>query len=728
MHKSNELYANVRSAELKISNTGDGESIRTVLATEEPAIVFDYYSFAPIREVLLMSGVQLPESKQVPMLDSHMRGSSKNVIGSMRNLRVEETELVSDSVFSSANKEEEQKVKERHITDVSVGYRISEADSIRLESGQDVDIDGKRYTNDYSDGYDLVIRKTWRPDEGSIVPIGADERAKFRSMYIPDMVTPLEASAHKNRSDINHNKKDNDMPNENKNGHNAPESDASQREAHQREIEEAKREALEQGKRAEQERCINIRESVSIANLPEEKKDELIRGYIDNGKTIEEVRKDLYKQVQDSVDHSSVPNVKITAEQREKFHRGVVEMFAVQAGIATKEEQENIRKSTIPHSLKGIARECLMNSDPANVRKYATMDGDELFRESVKLANDECTGRRESVNLGTGQLSSILMDAQNKVMGTAFDGFDSTWSQWCGTGSASDFKTINIISSSTFSDVREILDGDAAYKGTLGDKYETASMSTYGNGVVIGRKVFVNDDLGMINDIMQKMGQAHARGVEELVYKTWVGTALAGPQMTETDGNGDTRYLFEDDANSSAETECNMLTSTGTLDEPALRTARARLRKLAVLSADDNGMSKTRYTGLQPRYYLAGIENEETDIRYFSSTTLVMNTVADDMANVSTAKRGITPIFSPTLQYYLDDSSYGNASNAFYIIADQNTGYTACRVYFLNGQQRPTLRRREMAAGEPLGIVFDGYFDYGVATPEWRAAVCSDGK
>ena len=62
-------------------NEGD-RSVEAVGATEDPVEVFDW-SMGVVHEVLLMSGIEMPNNRQIPLLDSHSRWSisSKPNIG-----------------------------------------------------------------------------------------------------------------------------------------------------------------------------------------------------------------------------------------------------------------------------------------------------------------------------------------------------------------------------------------------------------------------------------------------------------------------------------------------------------------------------------------------------------------------------------------------------------------------------------------------------------------------
>lgn len=162
----------------------ENRTVRTVLATETPALVWDWER-GIIREILLIENdsVNIPESRQVVLLESHNRYGTGSVRGSMQNLRIENNELVADTVFSSLAEDEFTKVREGHLTDVSVGYQTFADKSLVIASGETGIVNGRSFVNNYADKYPFVIRTNWTPKEGSLVAIGADEQAKFRSAF-----------------------------------------------------------------------------------------------------------------------------------------------------------------------------------------------------------------------------------------------------------------------------------------------------------------------------------------------------------------------------------------------------------------------------------------------------------------------------------------------------------------------------------------------------------------
>jgi hypothetical protein len=216
-------------------------SVTATIATGQPVEVYDFDEMRHIQEILLMSGGSWPENGQVPLCDCHQRSSTKNVLGSCRNIRVEGSELVADIHFSddAAGQAVEKKYRDGHLTDLSVGAAILEYEDI--SDGEKATIKGKAYNGPYR-----VITR-WKLFEVSAVPVGADAKSTVRSLKT--------------------------MENENTNNQNV-EDPAEQI-------------------RAERERVQEIMKICRIANLPK-----FAEKFISDGLPLDVVRDRLFKEMQ----------------------------------------------------------------------------------------------------------------------------------------------------------------------------------------------------------------------------------------------------------------------------------------------------------------------------------------------------------------------------------------------------------------------------------------------
>lgn len=155
-------------------------TVEAVLATESPVPVYDYSSYKVIDEILVAEGGEVPRS--MPMLESHFRWGLDAVLGSLRSPRREDGKWIVTLHFAEGDDKAERawnKVRQGHLTDISVGYRALEYTDI--PAGESKKIGSRLY-----EAKDRTLRVTtkWRAFEGSLVVIGADQLAKIRAEHI----------------------------------------------------------------------------------------------------------------------------------------------------------------------------------------------------------------------------------------------------------------------------------------------------------------------------------------------------------------------------------------------------------------------------------------------------------------------------------------------------------------------------------------------------------------
>ncbi|QTA85429.1 HK97 family phage prohead protease [Desulfonema magnum] len=151
-------------------------SVRVIAVTENPVRVWDWERKDFIDEILLVGGVSVPPSEQIPLLDSHDRSSVTSVLGSARNFEPKDNTLECEVFFAGTDsgRDAAQKVKEGHLTDFSVGYLPTESQWI--SAGETQDINGRTFQGP------VKITTKWNLTELSVTPIGADHMAKARSL------------------------------------------------------------------------------------------------------------------------------------------------------------------------------------------------------------------------------------------------------------------------------------------------------------------------------------------------------------------------------------------------------------------------------------------------------------------------------------------------------------------------------------------------------------------
>jgi len=179
-------YGGMVSREIRLAAPAEKEidfeaGIDTIATTEAPAIVLDWNRWEYVREVLPMKYMEAPNNDKVPLLDTHSRMSVHKIMGSAKNFLTQGTDLLCKCFVSEVEKSVRQKIKEGHIDSVSIGYMTDKDATVEVPKNSTVTIDGQEYRNTFTDGIPFVVRTWWKSHELSLVPIGADEAAKFRN-------------------------------------------------------------------------------------------------------------------------------------------------------------------------------------------------------------------------------------------------------------------------------------------------------------------------------------------------------------------------------------------------------------------------------------------------------------------------------------------------------------------------------------------------------------------
>lgn len=157
------------------------DGIDTVATTDDPAIVIDWERWEMVREILPMKYCELPKNDKVVLLDAHSRYSVTNILGSARNWNITEHELLCKTYIDKNKTDVISLIEGEHLDSVSIGYQTDPNNTVEIPKKAEVLIDGVSYKNEFDDDMPLLVRTAWKVKELSLVPIGADEAAKFRS-------------------------------------------------------------------------------------------------------------------------------------------------------------------------------------------------------------------------------------------------------------------------------------------------------------------------------------------------------------------------------------------------------------------------------------------------------------------------------------------------------------------------------------------------------------------
>jgi len=676
----------VRSAPASLDE--NARSVEFVAATERAVNVFDWERWDIVPEVLLMSGVQLPASGQVPLLDSHERGSVSNVLGSFSGFRVENGQLLGKAVFSAAADGELafQKVREGHVTDVSVGYEVLA--STWVEPGATVELEGRTFTGP------VRVTTAWAVREVSLCPIGADEAAKarakaehsnperdggrempnklnqkqgkrFDAKAAGEAIAAATAALQRVAESLTSEEEEEEKPEEERKvPEGAPEEEGAEA---QRSMTEARPNPKpEEGDpvKAERQRVQEITAMCRAHNMPQDMADKLIS----EGTSMDKAR--------------AVVLERLSGRQSANFNR-------IEVGTT---EQEKVRRA----ASQGLLLRCGVSADKVaeggklaeGARDFSGMTMREMARELLYRANQSTGGsamEMMSRALSTTDLPMLLTETANRTLMEGWNSGPRTWESWASTGSLSDFRKSKAVDFAMGGELELIPEGDEYKNGGAVEGGEDVKLDTYGKIFAITRQALINDDLGVFNDIPRYHGEMAARLVNRLAYAA----LTANPVMA--DGNA----LF-------SAAHGNLVTGGGAPTVESLGAANLAMSGQTDIAGNPIDVA--------PQFFLA------PRALYVAAETFFGSSV------IGTAEKpNVTNIFGGNVLTRVYDAELDKVSATdWYLVGPK--GRTV-KVYFLNGQNTPYLEQRE--GWRVDGVEFKVRLDVGAKAIDWRGLVKS---
>jgi ATP-dependent protease ClpP protease subunit len=481
-------------------------------------------------------------------------------------------------------------------------------------------------------------------------------------------------------------------------------ADEALKSAHGREVREAVMAATEK----ETTRVTDISARCHRFNLPREFETTLITEKVPLDEAI--------KKILDKISEGNTPlkpgvggaqDIQVGKEDTEKFCAAAGKALCLVSGMKPKqagikdEEVAGLQKSELPSSLHSLIRACLMRQG-MNPHKVMNMLPNELHAQAVALSGAKMEASSE--------FPAILADVANKFMRQGYDQAPVTFDQWTGNMEVKDFKPNHLIKMSNFSDIDDIPEGFAFAEGRFSDKQELISVDTKGKKFCLTRKAIINDDLAAFTRAPAAIMQSVRRRQNKDCYDLLAGNSLLGPLMTE-----DGVRLFN------LASHYNLLATSGLPSVAAIGANRKVMRQMPTPRPDKK--SATIYTNFTPKYLITGTTNE-TVIEQVLGAPYDLGTTYSAVTQAPNVFKGkIEPIFDPYLQSLLDTASKGNA---WYTATDPAVcGHLT--IAYLLGQRVPFLRSMPSSVGDPLGIIWDIFMEWGWSVEDWRSIIYNDG-
>lgn len=674
-------------------------SVEVVASTEDPAIVMDWELWRPVREVLLMSGCQIPAAGRVPLLDSHNRDRVADVLGSFREIRVEQgpdgPQLAGKNVFSATEDGEKpfQKVVEGHVTDVSIGYEVIAYQEVK--ENQTAEIEGRMFEGP------LRVTTQWRLFELSLCPIGADSKAKVRAAMAPnESATAQQAGSKERKMDEGLRAKLRKLFRALGITDEEPAKDPAQDPAEDPEQKKEKTPAgdpvdgegivdqiLEvlaengvnidgagsgegepdvdepaagaKGKRAmtradvmralanpamrdplvqmaERGRITGIREMCAAHGLDAEQEKKLI----ESGATLTSAKAQVYDMLQQRRGSGPGFHVSTGATEQQKTRAAIQDALLMRAGI-TIEKPAPGAEELRGFSLREMAREMVLRSG-------GDMRGD--IRAIVGRA------------LTTTDLPVLLIETSRRTLMDAYEAAPETWKDWCATGTAVDFKESKAVGFEGDVEMKKVSEYGEYREGRLAETAETYKIETFGRILIISRQSIINDDLGALTETPRLYGEACGRLCGDVAYNALLGSVKMGDKLP----------LFHTQHN-------NLFAGKGGI--PTVE----KLGAVVTAMKSQKDRFKKPVTVL-PKFFLSGVNMEVACDQFFNTSLQgagIVGTQAQPLVN--------NPYGGNYFKRVYDRRFDDLAPNSWVLAAARGT----VTVFFLGGEQSPYIETNE---------------------------------
>ena len=281
----------------------------------------------------------------------------------------------------------------------------------------------------------------------------------------------------------------------------------------------------------------------------------------------------------------------------------------------------------------------------------------------------------------THSISGILSSTVNKFLLAGFNGVEGSWRSISAVRSVNDFKTLTSYRLNGGMKFEKVANGGELKNAAASDESRTISADTYGIMTSVTRTDLINDDLGALTAVPQRIGRGGALKLNDVFWTA-----------------------FQDDASFFTTARGNKKTTAGALSLANLKAIATLFRKLK--DADGNPVA------VEPRVLLVPADIELAAAEIMGSSLLVGGSSAGPNVNVLAGR------------YQVVSTTYLTSTEDYYLLASP-ADLPVMEVAFLNGVQSPVVETAE-ADFNTLGVQMRGYFDFGVAKAEYLAGVKAD--
>lgn len=614
-------------------------TIEVTFATETAVRTFDWSEYEHIDEILVCTpeaGDLTRLNSGAPVLDNHNRWgkTSEVVVGVVESARFENGVGVAKIRFGTTKDDLGlmEKVRDKIVTGVSVGYNVKEYTVVRAE------------------GETPKYRATkWEPTEISFTPVQADINSRVRSdgetsneVNIVDE-TPAETAPEPSTEETE-NKPDTTQENNENNNQEMTEEEKKAAET------AAKREAAQ----AERARISGIQGHVRTLGLPDAFAETLINEEVSMETAYTRAAEEWAKNGPKPALPATHQNLTDKEATRSAMANALV--LRIDPNSAKVMGEDNVRAAS---DFKGM-----------NLLRFAE---ESLIRSGVKtngmspkeIATASLGGRVRGLH-HTTDFPLLLMDTVNRTLLAQYQLQARTFESWARRSTISDFRAVTRVRlSEILGNLEEVKEG-AEYKyGTFSESGETFKLAKYGKIIGITWEAIVNDDLSAFTRIPQAFAAKAAQLQSDLVYKN----LLADGFQLMGDGNA----LFSAAHGNFVGTAANQTAGGTALSEASLT--------VAYQSFVNQKGSDGSFLSITPKFLVVGPKNAFLAMKMTSA-----NYTPNTQQNVPIASLvGLTVIVEPRITNYewfliadpamIDTVEYAFLAGEEELFIDQREGF-----------------------------------------------------
>lgn len=544
----------------------EDRSVEAAMSTEGRVAVFDWSKRQVIEEVLLARGAEMPE--QVVLLENHSRWSLDDVLGSVRNMRIDAGKTVGRMYFAAGDDRAErawQKVKQGHIADVSVGYRVLE--SVDIPANKRQAVQGR-----FFEAGDRPLRVTtrWAIKELSLVPVGADPAAKVREEPGPsapqqkeilgmnkklreylvslgmradasdeDAQAYCDALSGDQRIRAEGIKNGTIIPAGNQRNEPTPEPTPEPEPEPKRNepaaeppvsLENVRAEAAA----AERQRAVDIR-NLRHNGIP----NEIVERAIDEGWDVKRAALAFAQSVRDGR-QEAVPSA---PAGHSHSHDEQCNVRSLAASLLIGQGLDPLQHSMHNGARMPERRDTLIERDADLGDQFARMSAVDLVRECAHMDSGRYyrdPGEAYRAAMSGGTLGYVFTTNVYAKLITGWQSVGDTTVGWCDEEDVANFLPQESITLSADAKLKRLPPGGTAKDATLSDKHETYRIARFARKFTVDEQNVIDDRLGAIMKVPFEMGEAARNFRPDLVYSLM----LENPSLV-----ADSTALFHGDHN-----------------------------------------------------------------------------------------------------------------------------------------------------------------------------------